>query len=80
MTLRDERGLMTRKELVELDAGRVLQELGLVGDWLIDIAVRMQALAPAVEEYNALYKEASVAGDYKSVLQSVARVQRDALI
>jgi len=71
------RGLMTREELLELDLERLQCELGNVGDWILDLADEMRQLLPEVERYHSLKAELSVAGQYKSLLQSVLRAIRD---
>jgi len=69
---------MSRAELLELDYERLQRELGNLGDWTLEIGEEMRELSPYVERYHALRAELQVIGQYKSLLQSVLRAQRDA--
>jgi len=76
---RESRGLMTREDLQELDFTRLQMELGNIGDWILEIGEEMRDLRPSVERYHSLRAELSVVKEYKSLLQSILRAQRDTL-
>ena len=74
---RAERGLMSRAELLELDYERLQRELGNVGDWVLEVGEEMSKLRPSVELYHSLKAELTIIKEYKSLLQSILRAQRD---
>ena len=76
---RAERGLMSRAELLELDYERLQRELGNIGDWVLEVGEEMSKLRPSVELYHSLKAELTIIKEYKSLLQSILRAQRDAV-
>ncbi len=76
---RNERRLMTRAELAELDYDRLQRELGNLCDWVLEIGDEQRTLSPYVERYHSLKAELSIIAQYKSMLQSVLRAVRDVL-
>ena len=76
---RNERRLMSRQELLELDYERLTQELGNIGDWVLEIGDELRTLSPAVERHNSLKAELHIVNAYKSALQSIVRALRDAI-
>lgn len=74
---RAQRKLMDREELHELDYGRVVQELGYVGDWILQLTEILPAISGL---YKQLVDEKSLAGTYQRIISNVERAMRNAPI